>query len=89
MNPSPLLENSDLSMSESGDEGTDEDDSDCAMSEYDDLDEPDNSMTLDQYQTSLHKEALVRRDPHSISSLHKKGRLDQGGDAAQGPSPSF
>lgn len=42
LNLSPLLENSDLSMSESGKEETDDEDSDCAMSEYDDPDEPDD-----------------------------------------------
>ncbi|XP_039136996.1 uncharacterized protein LOC120274516 [Dioscorea cayenensis subsp. rotundata] len=89
LNPSPLLENSDLSMSDSGEEETDEDDSDCAMSEYDDPEEPDDSMTLVQYTNGLRKEALDRHDPQSSSSLHKKGRLDIDGAATQGQGPSL
>lgn len=59
LHPSPLLENLDLSMSESGDEESDEDDSDCATSEYDDPKELDDSITLDLFQNGLRKEGLV------------------------------
>lgn len=89
LNPSPLPENSDLSMSDSGEEETDDEDSDCAMSEYDDPDEPDDSMTLDQFQNGIWKEALDSRDLQSSSSLPKKGRLDLSGGVDQGPCPSL
>lgn len=47
-------------ISESGEEESNGEDSDSAMSKYDDPDKPDDSMTLDQFQSWLHKKALVR-----------------------------
>lgn len=86
LNPSPQLENYNHVMSESREEGSDEEDSD--MFEYDDPDEPEDSMTLDQYQTRLRKKALIPRVPQSMLTSHKKGRLDQGCNDAQGPCSS-
>lgn len=71
---------SDHSMSDSGEDGSEEEDSDSEISEYDNLGEPDDSLTLDQFLSGLRKEALVQRVPESLALLPKKGRLDQGGN---------
>lgn len=71
-------------------------DGDSVMSDYEDPDEPDYSMTLDQYQTGIRKETLVRRITQHTYSAPKKGRLDNcvcvlgggEGDAAHGLGPS-
>lgn len=80
LNPSPSLESSDHLMSDSGEEDSDEDDGDSEMSEYDDTNEPNDSMTLIQYQSGIRKEALARRDPQPISPSNKKGRIGSGDD---------
>lgn len=82
LHPSPLPETSDPMVSdsdgiESEEEGSGEEDSE--MSEYDDPEEfaePDDAMTLVQYQSGLRKEALARKGLQSSEASHKKGRLE-------------
>lgn len=80
LNPTPSQGSSDHSMSDSGEDDSDEEDGVSEMSEYDDTNEPDDSMTLDQYQSSIHKDALARRDPQPASPSNKKGRIGGGDD---------
>lgn len=42
-----------------------------------DLDEPEDYMTLVQYQDGLKKEMLVRRGLQAGEISHKKGRMDK------------
>lgn len=61
-------------------------DDDQSMSNSEDLissddesqgsDEVNDSMTLNQYQEGLCKETLIRKGSQSLSSAHKKGRVD-------------
>lgn len=81
---SSAVANPEHPMSDSGEEETEGDNDDSVMSEYDDPDEPDNSMFLDQYKSGVRKETLARKVPQLSEPTHKKGRLDQGGDATQG-----
>lgn len=41
-----------------------------------DGDEPDDMMTLVQYQEEARKENLIRKGTYETSSSHKKGRVD-------------
>lgn len=84
LNPPSLSLNSDLPMSNSDGEESEGEDEDSEMSDYEGPEEPDDCMTLDQFQSGLRKETLVRRVPQHPESIHKKGRMDQGVETAQG-----
>lgn len=67
--PSPSFVVSDHSMSDSGGSESNGDDGECSdseMSEYDDPGKQNDSMTLEQYQFGLCKEALVRVESHNL-----------------------
>lgn len=61
--------------SDAGD-GGDSDDSVEDMSDVDD--EPDDSMTLVQYQAEFRREDLIHKGSHVAGSSLKKGRLECG-----------
>lgn len=61
--PSPAVANPEHPMSDSGEGETEGDDDDSVILEYDDPDEPDNSMILDQYKSGVRKETLARKVP--------------------------
>lgn len=68
-------------MSESEDEFDSEsvfDEEDNEMSDYDGSDEPDDLITLDQYQTGIWKENLVCWVPQEVYASQKNGRPDKG-----------
>lgn len=60
-------------------EGSASEESDDQMSEEED--EPDDLMTLDQYQEEARRVALIRKGPILDVETQKKGRLEVGEDS--------
>lgn len=76
-NPSMEMSESDeMSGSESEDDEENEEESE--IEEGEEVVEAEDHMTLDQYQTGIRKENLIRRVPLEASSSFKKGRLEKG-----------
>lgn len=64
-------------MSDDLDEANDEDMSEDADEANDD--QPDDFMTLSQFQDGAHSEALICKGVHDALSSHKKGRVEEEG----------
>lgn len=71
---SAALLDGDMDKDSTGDTGLSDDDGDAKeMSEDGD---PDDDMTLVQYQEEARREALIRKNTHSSCSSLKKGRME-------------
>lgn len=73
LSPSSPSDESDEDMSSS-------DEDDGSISKYEKPEEPDDSMTLDEYHNGLQKEALARKVSQNLVTSHKKGRMEKGDD---------